>query len=342
MEYEIEEIKTNYSKLSIDLKFYKFKWLLPPKTPLGPDWDFQGVCMPETHQKYCKLVRSFEIRADDIFVLGFPKSGTSWLQEMIWLLSNDLNYTKAKKMSQMFRFPLLELASFVPMDQELAVLFNQMGTFPSPRYFKSHLPVSMLPEQMWTVKPKIIYIQRDPKDTAVSLYHHYKNLHGYRGSKDDFFNLFLEGNVYFGPLENHLNEIQQLRCEPNIHFIRYEDMKKDLKGIIKSTAEFLGKKVTTEQINELYLYLQPDTMRSNNSCNQEDLMYLSSSVYQAEHDPSFNFIRKAKSETYREEMSQDFIKKFEEGIEKKIERLSLKEEIIGSQFRNLCTKSKNR
>lgn len=342
MEFEVEEIKSKYSKMYIDLKFYKFKWLSPPKTPLGPDWDFQGVCMPETHKKYAQLIRSYDIRSEDIFVLGFPKSGTSWLQEMIWLLCNNLDYTKAKKISQMYRFPLLELASLVPIEQPLAVMLSQMGTFPSPRFFKSHLPVSMLPEQMWTAKPKIIYIKRDPKDAAVSLYHHYKNLHGYLGSKEEFFNLYLEGNVYYGPLVNHMNEMQQLHNEPNVHFIRYEDMKRNLRGVIKTTAEFLEKPITTEEINELYQYLQPETMRSNNSCNQEDLMYLSSSVYQAEFDPNFSFIRKAKADTYREEMSQDFIDKFEEGIEKKVAQLSLKEEIIGNRFGIDSLSSKHR
>lgn len=340
MEFEVEEIKSKYSKMCLDLKFYKFKWLTPPKTPLGPDWDFEPVCMPETHRKYAKLIRSFDIRSDDTFVLGFPKSGTSWLQEMIWLLCNDLNYTKAKKMSQMFRFPLLELASLMPIEQSISVLLHQMDKFPSPRYFKSHLPVSMLPEKMWSVKPKIIHIQRDPKDAAVSLYHHYKNLHGYLGSKDDFFNLYLEGNVYFGPLVNHAMEFQQLRNELNIHFITYTEMKRDLKAVIKSTAEFLEKSITTEQINDLYQYLQPETMRCNNSCNQEDLMFISSSVYQAEFDPSFKFIRKAKTDTYREEMSQDFIDKFEENIEKKIDRLSFKQEIIGNRF--TCNFSRDR
>lgn len=334
MDFQLEEIKSKYSKMCLDLKFYKFKWLSPPKTPLGPDWDFEGVCMPETHKQYAKLVRSFDIRPDDVFVLGFPKSGTSWLQEMVWLLCNDLNYEKARKTSQMFRFPLLELASLVPIDQSISVLLNQMDKFPSPRFFKSHLPVSMLPEKMWNVKPKIIHITRDAKDAAVSLYHHYKNLHGYLGSKEEFFNLYLEGNVYFGPLVNHINEFKQLQNESNIHFITYSDMKRDLKSVIKSTADFLQKPITTDEIHELYQYLQPESMRKNDSCNQEDLMFLSSSVWSAEFDPSYKFIRKAKSETFREEMSQEFIEKFEDTIEKQIQKLSINEHIIGNRFEN--------
>uniref|UniRef100_A0A336LJX9 CSON006016 protein n=1 Tax=Culicoides sonorensis TaxID=179676 RepID=A0A336LJX9_CULSO len=328
MEFKIEEVKTKYSKFSIDLKYYKYKWISPPRTPLGPNWDFKPVCMSETHSQYINLIRDFEIRPDDVFVLGFPKSGTSWLQEMIWLISNDFNYAKASKTSQLFRFPLLELASLLPSDQALSVLMNEVNLLPSPRFIKSHLPVSMLPEQLWSVKPKLIHIQRNSKDAAVSLYHHYKNMQGYLGTKDEFFNLYLEGNVFYGPVVNHINEFEHLRSESNILFLTYEEMKRDLKTVIRKTAKFLNKNVTTQQIDELYEYLQPESMRKNNACNQEDLVFLSSSVFQSDYDPNFNFIRKAKAESFKEEMSDQFVTMFEQHIEKKIGKLSLSDTIL--------------
>jgi hypothetical protein len=33
------------------------------------------------------------------------------------------------------------------------------------------LPASLLPEQIWEKKPKIIHVSRNPKDVAVSFYH---------------------------------------------------------------------------------------------------------------------------------------------------------------------------
>lgn len=71
--------------------------------------------------------------------------------------------------------------------------FDFINQVDRPRYIKSHLPICFLPKQLWTAKPKIIYTMRDPKDTAISFYHHYYNLYKYQGSKEDYFDCFLDG-----------------------------------------------------------------------------------------------------------------------------------------------------
>lgn len=46
-------------------------------------------------------------------------------------------------------------------------------SFPSPRVFKSHLRYHLIPKAAdKTGKPRYIYVMRNPKDTAVSFYHH--------------------------------------------------------------------------------------------------------------------------------------------------------------------------
>ena len=40
---------------------------------------------------------------------------------------------------------------------------------------------------------QIVYIMRDPKDTAVSFYYHYRLLLGYEGDMETFFEAFKEG-----------------------------------------------------------------------------------------------------------------------------------------------------
>jgi Na+/alanine symporter len=34
--------------------------------------------------------------------------GTTWTQEMVWLLANNLDYEKARRIPQIHRFPFLE------------------------------------------------------------------------------------------------------------------------------------------------------------------------------------------------------------------------------------------
>ena len=69
-------------------------------------------------------------------------------------------------------------------------------SFPSPRVFKSHLRYQLIPKATDnTRKPRYIYVMRNPKDTAVSFYHH---SHFIAAVKDPpswvaFFDQFIKG-----------------------------------------------------------------------------------------------------------------------------------------------------
>lgn len=286
MELISDEINTEYNKQSINWKISKLKWKNPPVTPLGTDHIYKGVCLPAQYKAFAHKIRTFAIRPDDVFVLGYPKSGTTWTQEMVWLINNNCDFKKALKVSQMFRFPLLEVLAILPSQQNSVALFDELSHLPSPRHLKSHLPISMLPEELWTVKPKIVHITRNPKDAAISLYHHYVHLHGYLGTKEEFLNLYLEGNVFYGPFTNTINEFMTLKNEPYIHFITYEEMRHDLRAVIRSTATFLDKDISDAQVELLFNHLQVESMRNNPSCNQDDLVFLSSSLF---NSPEPNF-----------------------------------------------------
>lgn len=71
--------------------------------------------------------------------------------------------------------------------------FEFINQIKRPRFIKSHLPICFLPKQLWIAKPKIVYVTREPKDAAISFYHHYFNLYKYCGTKEEFLDLFLTG-----------------------------------------------------------------------------------------------------------------------------------------------------
>lgn len=62
--------------------------------------------------KYMKLfaerVKKMKVFEDDVWVVTFPKCGTTWTQEMIWMVNNDLDYTTAYDVNLNDRFPFLE------------------------------------------------------------------------------------------------------------------------------------------------------------------------------------------------------------------------------------------
>lgn len=60
--------------------------------------------------RYTKLadkIKSFQIYSDDVWVLSYPKTGTTWTQEMVWLICNNLDYKGAEIILDT-RFPFIE------------------------------------------------------------------------------------------------------------------------------------------------------------------------------------------------------------------------------------------
>lgn len=53
-------------------------------------------------------LKNFKVREDDIFVCGFSRSGTTRMQEMVWLIANDFNFEKALQFESDARCPFLE------------------------------------------------------------------------------------------------------------------------------------------------------------------------------------------------------------------------------------------
>lgn len=56
----------------------------------------KGFLISKKYETYKDDVINFEIRDSDVIVVGFPKTGTNWTQEMVWLLANNLDYEGAQ------------------------------------------------------------------------------------------------------------------------------------------------------------------------------------------------------------------------------------------------------
>lgn len=110
--------------------------------------------------------------------------------------------------------------------EELGNSVEQVENMPSPRFIKTHLPAPLLPERLAAVKPKVVYVTRNPKDMCVSYYHYCKLIHGLRGSFDEFCDLFIRGKTPIGPIWDHILGFWDQRDEPNVLFLKYEDMKR--------------------------------------------------------------------------------------------------------------------
>ncbi|KAL1788043.1 sulfotransferase 1A1 [Sigmodon hispidus] len=117
--------------------------------------------------------------------------------------------------------PLLEFRG-PGVPSGLEVLENM----PAPRLFKTHLPMSLVPQGLLDQKVKVIFIARNAKDVAV--YYHFYNmakLHPDPGTWDNFLENFMDGKVSYGSWYQHMKEWWELTHTHPVLYLFYEDMK---------------------------------------------------------------------------------------------------------------------
>ncbi len=140
---------------------------------------------------------------------------------------------------------------------------NMMDNLPSPRFIKTHLPIQLLPDEIWTVKPKLIYIKRNVKSVVVSYYFHTVMFDGYTGSLEEFSDTFMADSLLYSPYIPHiLDYCQASESLDNLLVLNFEDMKIQLKEIIKIVANFLNVQVTQEDLGKLCEHLSFENMKS--------------------------------------------------------------------------------
>lgn len=79
-----------------------------------------GCILPQRFRDISEQVKNFKVRSDDVFLCSFPRTGSTWLQEILWLLGNDLDFVKASNIIQQVRNPTLELSCLFSDDKDKA------------------------------------------------------------------------------------------------------------------------------------------------------------------------------------------------------------------------------
>lgn len=64
--------------------------------------------LPLKYREHANDIWNFRARSTDIFICTHPRSGTTWTQEMTWLMCNNLDYAKAKRKILNERVPYFE------------------------------------------------------------------------------------------------------------------------------------------------------------------------------------------------------------------------------------------
>jgi hypothetical protein len=166
--------------------------------------------------------RTFQAAATDIFVVSFPKSGTTWMQRILHeLLRPGVGFQHLNEVQGYY-------------DREVVALGGQrFGRLPSPRIFKSHLPSSLVP-----LGPRIVYMIRDVRDVAVSLFHHLQDFEGRTVKMEQFLDEFLQHGFGVPRWDQHV--VGWLSAPRPILVISYEGLLSDTVATIRQVATFFG------------------------------------------------------------------------------------------------------
>lgn len=76
--------------------------------PLTAPWQPQPCLLVRKFKQLAERIRDFSVYPDDIWIVTYPKGGTTWAQEMVWLLANGLDYETAKAVDINQRSPYFE------------------------------------------------------------------------------------------------------------------------------------------------------------------------------------------------------------------------------------------
>jgi len=213
----------------------------------------------------------FKFRDDDIVIATYAKSGTTWMQQIVaQLLFKGDPTLEVAEMS-----PWLDLR--VPPKQ---VKLPQVEAQRHRRIIKTHLPADAL---VYSPKAKYIYIARDGRDVVWSMYNHHANANqGWYEALNDtpgrvgppiekpptdirqYWRDWMDKDGHpFWPFWENIRAWWQLRTLPNILFIHFNDLKRDMSGEIRRIAQFLDIPIDETRWTDIQEYCSFDWMKKN-------------------------------------------------------------------------------
>jgi len=199
--------------------------------------------------------RRLTVLPDDIFIVSYPRSGNTWTR---FLIGNLLNPNSPVTFANVeLRIPEIYLCT----DQQL----RELAT---PRIMKSH-------EYFDPRYKKIIYLVRDPRDVAVSLYHYSlkrQNIpDGY--PLDEFVPRFISGEFFVGcgNWEEHvLSWLAPRRRSNSFLLIRYEDLLANPLEALAKVASGLQLATTSETLTRAVALSSAAEMRDSEKKHSAD------------------------------------------------------------------------
>ncbi|XP_059218521.1 estrogen sulfotransferase Ste2-like [Stomoxys calcitrans] len=294
----------------------------PPEYPtnlLQNDWSQRKLkCSPAEQQFYGKIY-DLEVYRDDVWLVTLPKAGTTWMQELLWLVMNEFDFEKAKKEHLELRSPFLEFDYYISND--VTTCFQRVEQLKRPRLVKTHLSLPFLPHQVWHKKPKVIYVVRNLKDVIVSGYYHTRaiGMTSEDTTLDHFVIEMMEDNKSEEDFFPHIMEFYALRNQSWVFYTSFERMKSNLREVITDVCQFLNKTIDEKTMAKMLKHLSFEEMKTNPKTHHVWEFEQIQKTFNGSKTTDLNFIRKGKVNGYREELTEETIKRLDKWMDEHLE-----------------------
>ncbi|XP_016959226.1 sulfotransferase 1 family member D1-like [Drosophila biarmipes] len=233
-----------------------------------------------------------------------------------------MDYEKANSSFALIRNPFLEKSSLYPSATDSISFCDAIKS--SPRFIKSHLPAQLLPAQLWKLGRKIIYVARNPKDVVVPSYHFLTALNHWQGSLDELVDEFVSDKLPYTPYWEHVIDFYRLRDEKNIFFVTYEEMSRDLSGVIRRLSRFLGcNDLSESEMDKLLSHLSFKNMKGSKFGDHTALMKMLNNA-----GDDYQFLRRGIVGSYKDELSSENKDKIDKYTSTFLEKYGLTESDI--------------
>ena len=256
-----------------------------------PLWK-QLLGLPSAILRHRRNKQAFQARPDDIFIVTYPKSGTTWMQNILYQLKGDgaMDFEHIWDIS-----PTLE--AFYRYGKP------DIEAMAGPRLIKSHANYKQIPK----AESRYIYVSRDGRDVAVSLYHQSQTLGVKTGSFQAFFKGFLMGRIPGGNWFGHVRDWQANADSLNVLYLTYEELKQDPEAAIGKVAEFCGFQLDEQRLQRTLERTSFAYMKEHEDKFRPRLRDMKGNPI-GDQSPPGQFVRKGKAGGWQEYFDEDMKK----------------------------------
>jgi hypothetical protein len=242
------------------------------------------------------VMRHTGIRENDLFIVSYPRSGTTWLRFLLFELLTG------------------EPAEFVPVNESIPYVGRHRR---APDLLPRGGNVIQTHETFLHGVRSAIYLVRDPRSVVLSEYRWQLRTGLFEGSFESFFDAFISGRANpYGRWDRHVETwtSSNIAASGRLHVVRFGDLRADTVAQLDRILDFLGLQRPTPVVKSVVANNGLTEMQMKEERAPEGALGTSTR-------PDIRFVRSGSTSAWRSELSPHHARVIEERFEPTLRRI---------------------